>query len=430
MLLVERLFRPLGRELVFIVPLLVVIWFTAAFLSRNNRYSHFYNTSNVERIRENHRMYAETAQKALQDMLAYTKEKQISRIFDKSDEFCVGVLSMARTKAPERKYLTTLMTSLVTRIPWHLQDHVSIRLFVMDRHPELHGEAIEMSRLFRVVKPDHPENISIPEEGRYGHYIAKEALDYLAAMRALGHCQHALLLEDDALAAYDWFAKVDELLGQIKNTDWLYLKLFAPFTWMGWSSDKIGQIVTLAALGLAGALVASFFLGTFLTGQHYAYEAVNGSPRATLEPHFASPLSTLLMLPFFIVLFHCIGRQHLLPFTHGVHAFPLNASMVATLYPQGQLQRLANHFEHLLRSQSDSPHPRYDAKDIIATAYKRANNLVELIAVPSIFQHTGIHSSLGFKGTNTERQLCIATNFKDDNSPIVFDRQTVERRQF
>lgn len=425
---VVQLFRPLGRELVFIVPLLVVIWFGTAFLSRNNRYSHFYGASSVERMRQNHRMYAETAQKAWQDMLAYTKEQQISRIFDRSDEFCVGVLSMARTVAPERRYLTTLMASLATRIPWHLQSRVSIRIFVMDRHPELHTEATEMGRLFRVVKPAHPDNISIPEEGRHGHYIAKEALDYLAAMRALEHCRYALLLEDDALAAHDWFAKTEELLGQIKDANWLYLKLFAPFTWMGWSKDGIGHIVTLVALGLSGALVASFLLATFLDGQHSAYEAVDGDRRAKVEPRFASPLGTLLMLPFFIVLFHCIGRQHLFPFTRGVHAFPLNASMVATLYPRGQLQRLANHFEHLLRSQSASPHPRYDAKDIIPTAYKRANNLVELIAVPSVFQHTGIHSSLGFKGINTERQLCVATNFEDDGSPIVFDRQAVERR--
>lgn len=161
----KKSIRQLCRELVYIVPLLAAIWLLTSYLSHNNRYSYFFRPENA-RLLTQHEMYRETCQTGWRDLLAYAKEKRIARIFDKSsDEFCVGVLAVARTRAAERKYLTSGMMSLVARILRHFQDRVSIRIFNMDATPESHVETNELAKLLRVDLPVYPKGIKFPEEG-------------------------------------------------------------------------------------------------------------------------------------------------------------------------------------------------------------------------------------------------------------------------
>lgn len=420
------------KELLLIVPLLLSTWLLVARLSRHNRYSHFFRPEQ-SRLFEQHKVYRETCQTAWNDLLGYAKEEGIARIFDQKDgDFCVGVLSMARTAAVERRYLTSLMTSLVTRIPWNLQNRISIRIFNMDSRPEAHQEALEMGRLFRVVQPEYPRGIRLPETGTFMHVVGKENLDYLAAMRALQHCKHVLLLEDDALASLGWFAKIERLLSEIpKDTRWLYLKLFVQYRWMGWGKEG-GHIATLGALAVSAALIASLLIGTLLY-RNYVHSLPSKEkgerPRVQatflLMPRFTTPLSIALMIPFFVVLFHCIGRQHLFPLRRGVQAYPLHAGFVAVLYPQAELAKLADHYEQMLREQSGSTSPQYLPKDNVPNQYRLRNNLAELITVPSVFQHTGVHSSLAFKGAHSVQSISVSTDFPDDDEPIRFDRSFV-----
>lgn len=426
--------RRFTKELLIIVPVLLSIWLLAAYLSRHNRYSYFFRPEK-SRLFEQHELYRRTSQTAWRDLLAYAKEKGITRIFDQKDsEFCVGVLSMARTKALERKYLTSLMTSLVTRIPWKLQNRISIRIFNMNSPLETHREALEMGRLFRVMQPEYPSGVRLPEADTFMYLVGKENLDYLAAMRALQHCKHVLLLEDDALASLNWFAKIEQLLSTIpKNTHWLYLKLFAQYRWMGWGME-VGHIATLVALGVSAALITSLFVGMILCHKYTHTlsskdEGERPHARATslLMPRFTTALSIALMIPFFVVLFHCIGRQHLFPLRRGVQAYPLHAGFVAVMYAQAELTKLADYYEQILREQSRSTSPEYLPKDNVPNQYRVRNNLVELITVPSVFQHTGVHSSLAFKGVHSAQSISVSTDFPDDDEPIRFDRDFVEK---
>lgn len=257
---------------------------------------------------------------------------------------------------------------------------------------------------------------------------AKENADFLAALRSMQDCKYAIILEDDALASMDWLDKTLALVDSIKSKNWLYLKLYAPYTWMGWGLET-GHIVTLLSLGLAAGLCLSLMIGTCLYGKRtnsrMDYELVesgqaNWRSGDFVSPRFCSPISTLLAVSILTVLFHCIGRQHLLPLTRGVHEHDLNACMVATLYPQSQIKPLADYYSQMLIEEGDKSWPTYMLKDNVPTAYRAMNNLVELIAVPSVFQHCGIHSSLEFKAIVDPARLSVATSFEDDGKPITF----------
>lgn len=143
---------------------------------------------------------------------------------------------------------------------------------------------------------------------------------------------------------------------------------------------------------------------------------------------FTGPLSIVLLFGYFTILFHCIGRQHLLPPGHGVQVHPLNAAMVATLYPRDELGKLADYYEQMLREQSNVAHPYYLLKDNVPYRYRMNNKLEELIAVPSVFQHTGVHSSMSFCKVSTAAMLTVSTDFPDGDEPIRFNRLLAEQQ--
>ena len=370
--------------------------------------------------------------KAWKDLQSYAQSNNIKGLlFDKGDDICVGVLSIARTRAMERKYLTCLMMSLITRLNWSkYKDKLSIRIFNMQDNPSEHAEALELGKLFRVESPKHEEGIQLPPESSQLERIkAKENADFLAALRSLQNCKYAIILEDDALAGSNWLDKALAHVNSIKTKNWLYLKLYAaPYTWMGWGLET-SHIVTLLSLGIAAGLCLSLLIGTCLYGKkansQVEYElAVMGQAIQRrgrfVSPRFCSPISTLVAISSLTILFHCVGRQHLFPITYGVYEYDLNASMVATLYPQYRIKPLADYYSQMLASEGTKPNPEYLFKDIIPTDYRANNNLVELIVVPSVFQHCGIHSSLNFKMLYDPILMSVAYNFEDDGKPIVF----------
>ena len=434
--LVPVLIRPLKRELLCLALVLIVLWLAAGVCSLGNRYSAFYRPDPGKLLRE-HDMYRDTAMKAWKDLQSYAQSKGIQgMLFDKGNDICVGILSIIRTRAMERKYLTTLVMSLVTRVNWSKhKDRLSIKIFNMQGNPSEHTEAMELGRLFRVESPKHDEGIQLPpESNHFERTKAKENADFLAALRALQHCKYAIILEDDALASFNWLDSTLAHVESVKAKNWLYLKLYAPFTWMGWGLEA-GHIVTLLSLGVAAGLCLSLLVGTCLYGKsanaRTEYELL-GSTQAGrkygsfVSPRFCSPTSTLIAVCSLTVLFHCLGRQHLFPYTRGVHKHDLNASMVATLYPQSQIKPLADHYSQMLILEGVKSRPKYIAKDQVPTDYRTKNNLDELIAVPSVFQHCGIHSSLEFKAVHNSTTLSVATSFEDDGKPIVFVPPTVQ----
>lgn len=441
----RRLVRKTGLELCRIVPFLLSMWFMAAYLSKHNLHSYFYRMDGGA-LRQRHRMYRDTSVQTWDDIQQLARARNLHRIFDKADEYCVGVLSIRRASAGDRRYLTSLMMSLVTRISWKMQDRVSIRIFNVNAIPEEHREAVELGRLFRVDTPDYSRLPPIPKPGEGADeraaVLAKENVDYLYAMQSLSHCRYAVLLEDDALASRRWFEQVLSLVADIpEGTPWLFMKLFMPMGCTGWEWTK-RSVTMLLAISLAAAVVTSLLLGTLFrtrsrpSTDHTMLEEGLDNPssgRATcsfIKPAFVGPMSLLVLLVYFIVLFHCIGRQHLLPWRRGAHLHRLNYSMVAVLFARPQLISYSAFVASYLYSTGGS---QYRPKDMLphlfASSGSSHKRLREMVAMPSVFQHTGVHSSLEFRGVGGEQpvgDLIVSSAFGDDDEPIVFKRAVIE----
>ena len=68
----------------------------------------------------------------------------------------------------------------------------------------------------------------------------KEAADYasiLHRLHSIPHCSHALLIEDDAVASFDWYESTIEAVHRLDEEygeRWMSLKLFTSFRWFDW----------------------------------------------------------------------------------------------------------------------------------------------------------------------------------------------------
>lgn len=407
-------------------------------------HSYFYRMD-ADALRQRHRMYRDTAVQSWADVQRFAQANKLHRIFDKADEYCVGVLSMQRASAGDRRYLTSLVMSLVTRIPWKMQSRVSIRIFNVNAVPEEHKEAVELGRLFRIDTPDYSRLPPIPKRGegaeRNVAVLAKENVDYLYAMQSLAHCQYAILLEDDALASRRWFEQILSLVADIpEGTPWLFMKLFMPMGCTGWELTA-RSVATLLALSLATAIATSLLLGALFRTRSRPDKdgepledgsdipASSRAARSFIGPAFVGPVSLLILFAYFIVLLHCIGRQHLLPWRRGAHLHRLNYSMVAVLFARPQLAS----YSAFVASHLSSAHGSgYRPKDLLPHLFVSPDShraLREMVAMPSVFQHTGVHSSLEFRGVGGQQQVgdvIVSSAFGDDDEPIVFNRAIAE----
>ena len=68
---------------------------------------------------------------------------------------------------------------------------------------------------------------------------------------------------------------------------------------------------------------------------------------------------------------------------------------MANLYPRSKLNQIAKHIEYTVRSYVQGHVTNFEPKDIALKTYKKNFLLDEYIIEPSLFQHIGLHSSLG-----------------------------------
>lgn len=75
---------------------------------------------------------------------------------------------------------------------------------------------------------------------------------------------------------------------------------------------------------------------------------------------------------------------------------------------------------HYLRGFMAGKPEKMRGKDMLLKQFIYASGHVQLVRVPSIFEHTGLHSSLDFVGQYEWRRLFEGAFFKDVGKPIAF----------
>ena len=385
---------------------------------------------------------------------------------DGEHRLCVAVVSKER--AGKRACLIQTVMSLLTRIPLRYQDRVWLSVFDVSTHPSLHPELRTLAPLVNIVRledayvdddyvdADGEEN----EDGSLRDLLSsdasllavpkvKEAYDYSRSMayilRHKPQCTHALLVEDDAVAAPDWYttlvAHLDTLSGtsadgrsslssssssaRARTERWQCLKLFTSFRGHDWLTHPA---TVLKALVYAALL-------SFVSIVAFQRYCVNFSPQGATMRSFASSAALCINATLLVA---WLKSTSISPLGYGLVRFAQGFNTVANVYAAPlMLNMTARHIDRNLRqfaqhvaSARFHHHQRaeFEPKDLTQNRLRAEHGLDEYIVEPALFQHVGLHSSMSSGELNLHdihlmqyRPFRSYSFFKEHFRPIRFD---------
>ncbi len=167
-----------------------------------------------------------------------------------------------------------------------------------------------------------------------------EAVDYISVMKNLysyKDCKYGLLVEDDSIAAPNWYESLTTALNEIELTsqqtknNWICLKLFTGFRWFDW----LIHIPTVL-----GSLLQVFLWTLFqiLALQILTRYCTNSS--GTFHYTVIGVIGVNLLI-FIVVL----NSSVINPLGHGIKVYDQGFNAVAVIYPREQLKLFSDYLE-------------------------------------------------------------------------------------
>ena len=169
-------------------------------------------------------------------------------------------------------------------------------------------------------------------------------------------CKYGLLIEDDSIAAPDWYNKLMnalkdiEIKGQETTDQWLCLKLFTSYRYHDWlthlptvvSSVMLIVISSIFQLLLFHLLRVSLKRGTFAVfGEFRNYFSI-----VKRNQHAMVNLLIILNQSLFVAF---IQGSSIKPLGYGTHKYSQGFNTVAMLYPRKQLNLFSNYLETIIQ---------------------------------------------------------------------------------
>jgi len=308
------------------------------------------------------------------------KRFRVARPSKRQLDMVVGIVTMNRNQVVERSielgYLTQTTAALLSALLYgnKYKEFESIKVFVCNTDSIRHVEAREMSRLVDLI-------VLTDRVARNPDKFEKEKDDYIFCLKQAGKYQsrYMLLLHDDIILDIDAFETLNHLIRlRITDLNWLYIKLFYPEKWVGYSAEteRLGELV---GIGIIGGVIATLMKACYL--QYFSNQR-----------HFR--FSCRVFLVGFLTLSvaaYVIGRQyirawrHVSPYTHRL----IEASgccIPAVLYRAQQAAELAQYLP-AIRATFDEPGDVFVDKFADMRDYRRYS--VE----PNIGRHIGYMST-------------------------------------
>jgi hypothetical protein len=410
--------------------------------------SRFYK-NDVKKLQRQIEMHKRTALKALQDYRSYLGSK--GPVFNKHDakRLCVSIASVRREKV---KYLEQTIATLLTRAPLSLQDRVRITLYNLHHPAEDHAVALGMKDLVRVRTASY---LSVdPEAGPIDkrRVKRKEFLDYIALLEAeeKRQCDYYLVLEDDVLAAKDWATQALAIIEEAERREakgerFSKIKLFSDESFANdgyrWTRPLDIAAITLLVTVLTAAIYGSMLCIANLAKRKKSVdketteadkEEVQGS---TIQVDIRAGLTRLNWIAavflagcmLFMVLI--VGRRTVFPAPRGLQEGNIVYLYQANLYSHDAMGRWTRFLRRVYFANKAAGLP-LQPKDNYVKAFNASQKkdggkeYMHMIWRPSVFQHTGIESSIGNNRTLHTAQ--ISHSFPDDDLPIIFDKRYIE----
>lgn len=171
-------------------------------------------------------------------------------------------------------------------------------------------------------------------------------------------CKYGLLVEDDSIAAPDWYERLltvldeIELASQHSSQQWVCLKLFTGFRWHDWVIHGPTVLNSLLFIALWGSL------------QTFVYQAIHSCssyPSLFRQPTNQTVIVILTNLLVFTVV---LNSSSIKPLGHGVKAYSQGFNTVAVVYPREQLRLFADYMEEHIQKFFDGELER-TPKDVL-----------------------------------------------------------------
>ncbi|ESO03283.1 hypothetical protein HELRODRAFT_80555 [Helobdella robusta] len=247
-----------------------------------------------------------------------------------------------------------------------------------DRPPTKHKTAAELSSFVRVFDlwdtPSAEENFD-PTTDSY----AKETDDYilcLETVRKTFKSNYVLIVEDDVVMKLGSLKTLKYFISNLETRhadDWIFLKLYYPKKWLGYSRE-LRTILELIS--------SSILISSIITIVISLIKKIRSRSIIILQIFFS-----LIILPTFLIL----GRQTSVRWReisssfHTLYLTP-GCCTQAMLYNSKHISQL---IEFLKKSRTNSKNPI----DLLIDDYVKSADLRGYLVEPSLFDHIGFWSS-------------------------------------
>lgn len=420
------------KQLAVLAPIVAAMYMAFAWVVSPRIPNSRYHRHDLALLQRRIQMQRTTGLRALQQYRSKVPGPVFAR--PSARQLCVGIASVARKDQP---YLEQTVASLLTRVPLSYQDRIRITLYNLDDPPAKHTVARALASTvavetpsFRTVDPDVPITRA--------NIKTKEFLDYIVLLeREQQHgCSHYLILEDDVLAARHWADKVFDVIRQMgaAGGDYSVVKLFCTM-YTGreqWSWTCWHDWLVVPALAL---LIGGLLYGTMLLAARAARCCARQTPDQPEKPqddrlwgrlgefNLASCLVVLASILGWVVY---VQRGLFIYPRAGLMEYDNQRQYPAVLYTADGLDRWVTFMTQVYRKcQRDGTAP--EPKDVYVDAFIQEQHRATgrhykpMIYTPNIFQHTGIHSSIGNGNGGSLRSAALSYTYPDDDEPLIFD---------
>lgn len=296
---------------------------------------------------------------------------------------CIGIATIGR---PGVQYVRNTIGSLLEDLTKNERKEIHLITLIAHTDPTVHP--IYREKWLEVVSDEvqlynvsHEQFEKLRDWENAKDYQRKAIFDYTYVLEKClaSGASWITMIEDDTLAMAGWYPrtvsaldKIDAQQHWIKNSDWLYLRLFYTEEFFGWNREKWPRY-------LASSMVVVFITALSLCCiRLYAFQKI-------ISNQFVA-IICLICTPACIVLYFMAGRLSMQSLAPGVHVMP-NYGCCA----QGFVfsREMGPKVVERLRQKE------VGFVDVLIEAWANEDDLVRWAVVPSLLQHVGAHSSKG-----------------------------------
>lgn len=409
-----RCFKKLLNQIKFdffvLCGLLVLEW---AVLTLVAHYFYFSKFNHYEKSYETYmkktRQLEQSALQAQKDLERWLKRTNNSCLFNRTNaDFCLALMSRNRLNS-NVNYLVQSLMSILTRVSLR-ETNLAVFLINTEPNPIHNKNALSLASLVHTV--------NISSKVFHSNNRVNEAADYAKVIKLLDrfNCSYQLIVEDDAIAQVDWFTRVKHLTASIPASlayKWFDIKLFTGYKFFDWDWLSFKYALSKVVLISICLSVLTFYVYSFLIKR---YSSIS-----------VSKLGVFLILVNSFGLIVVFNTTSVSPIRSGIREYATGFGGVSVLYNRLYSIRFAEYLERVVSDYVSGKSDFFQPKDLLIEEFRRGNNLSEFIAEPSVFQHTGMHSSLYERDLNSVgfEKMFKSFSFLDNDKLIKFDEKFV-----